>query len=121
MLSLLDLGPDVLAYRAEGKLERADIDRVFAEVDRKLESGDGIRVYGEVRSLSGISLDALWRDLRLSLQRWNAISKIEKAALVTDLEWLRKAAVWEDRAFRGIEIRTFPLSEEAEARAWVRA
>lgn len=120
MISILELGPNVLAYRAEGKLERADIERVFAELDRRLSSGEKIRIYAEVHSLSGISLEALWEDVRLGIQRWSAIAKIEKAALVTDLEWVRKAAVWEDRVLRGLHMRTFPLSGRAEAQVWVR-
>ena len=34
MISIIDIAPNVLAYRVEGKVEKADIDRVFGEVDR---------------------------------------------------------------------------------------
>lgn len=121
MITVLDLGPNVIAYRAEGRLERSDIDRVFEEVDQKLAGGRKVRVYSEVHTFSGISLDGLWQDIRQSIERWKSISSIEKAALVTDVGWLRKAAIWEDRVFFGIEIRTFSLAERVDAEAWVRA
>lgn len=121
MLSILDLGPRVLAYHVEGKVEREDVDRVFAEMDRKLASDEKLRVYAEVESMTGVSLDALWQDVRLGIQRWSALSRIDRAALVTDLGWLRRATIWEDRLLRGIHLRTFPLAERDEARAWVRS
>jgi hypothetical protein len=119
MLAILDLGPNILGYRAEGKLESADIDRAFEVVDERLAAGGKIRVYTEVASLMGISLNALWDDFRQSIQHWNVIPRIEKVALVTDIEWLRRAAHWEDRMFRGLQIQAFTLDERDEAHAWL--
>jgi hypothetical protein len=119
MLEVLDLGPHVLAYRVEGKIDRQDIERVFAELDRMLATESKLRVYAEVQSFSGITLDALWQDIRLGIQRLNVIPRIEKAALVTDTGWLRKAATVEDKILRGLELRTFSLDEAVEAQAWL--
>ena len=121
MLSVLDLGPNIVAYRADGALDRADIDRVFADLDRKLATPANLRIYGEVHSLSGLSIGAVWEDIRLSLQRWRIVSRIEKGALVTDIQWLKRAAIWEDKIFHGIHIRTFPLARQVEAQIWVRS
>lgn len=121
MLSVLDLGPNIVAYRADGAIDRADIDRVFADLDRKIASPANLRVYGEVHSLSGLSFGAVWEDIRLSLQRWRIVSRIEKGALVTDIQWLKRAAIWEDKIFHGIHIRTFPLARQVEAQIWVRS
>jgi hypothetical protein len=121
MLTTLDLGPDVLAYRAEGTLEREDIEQVFAAVDARLASAGRVRVYGELGTFSGLRLDELWQELRLGLERRKPDAGIDRAALVTDLHWLRDSAVWTDPVLRGIEIRTFPTSGRAEAQQWVRA
>ena len=121
MLANLDFGPNVLAYRVEGRLERADIDRAFAEVDARLAGGGKIRVYTEVISLMGISLNSIWDDFRQSVQSWNVIPRIEKAALVTDIEWLRRAAHWEDPMFRGLQIQAFVLADREEAQIWLQA
>jgi hypothetical protein len=100
-------------------LERADIDRAFAEVDARLANGGKIRVYTEVVSLMGINLNSVWDDFRQSVQSWNVIPRIEKVALVTDIEWLRRAAHWEDRMFRGLQIQAFMLADREEAQIWL--
>jgi hypothetical protein len=119
MISMLEIGPRILAYRAEGRIEREDVDRVIAEVDRQVSSGETFRVYAEVFSISGMSLDALWRDITASAQRWTALFRIDRAALVTDLEWMRGAAGGDRLSFPGMVIRTYPLAEQTEARHWL--
>jgi hypothetical protein len=119
MLAILDLGPDILAYRVEGKLEASDIDRAFAAVDRRLAEGGKIRIYAEVISLTGMGLNAIWEDFRKSIEHWDALPRIDRVALVTDVEWLRRVTHLEDRMFRRIQMDAFPLAEREEARAWL--
>ena len=120
MLEIVDLGPDVLGYRANGKIERGDVERVFAELDRKLAASGRVLVYAEVVSLSGITHDALWREIQMSLGRMDTLGRIPRAAVVTDAGWIRTAGVLQDRLFSGIEIRTFTLAEAEQARTWIR-
>ena len=120
MLEIVDLGPEVLGYRADGKIEGADVARVFAELDRKLAASDRVRVYAEVVSFSGMTPDALWREIQGSFGRMSTLGKIPRAALVTDIGWIRSAGVLQDRLFSGIEIRTFTLAEAEQARTWIR-
>lgn len=119
MLTILELGPNVLGYHVDGRLDAADIERVFGEIDRTLATQDKIRVYGEVHSLAGMTMDALWRDLRLSVNHLGALSRVEKVALVTDIGWLKSAAGLENRMFGNMEIRVFSLAEQLEARTWI--
>ena len=120
MISTLDVGPGVLGYHVDGKLQREDIDRAYAELDRTLASAEKIRVYAEVDSLSGTP-GALWEDLRQGFQHWNVIPRIEKVAVVTDLGWVRNVTELEDKLFRGMDMRVFPLARAAEARSWIQA
>ena len=119
MIEVLNLGSSVLAYRIDGTLDRADIERAFTAVDEKLNRLGSVRVYLEVHGVQGITWDALWRDVFLGLQRLNLVPRIEKAVLVTDLEWLRRAASVPDRLIPGLEIQAYPMAEKAEARSWV--
>ncbi len=121
MISILDLGLNVIAYRVEGRVESADIDRVFEEIDVRLATGEKFRVYLEVPSISGISLDALLKDIRLGLQRLDVLRRIEKAALVTDNQWLRMAAKIDDRVLRGVHVRVFRMAQQVEARTWIQS
>ena len=119
MLTILEFGPNILAYRVEGKLDSADIARAFAEVDERLAASGKIRVYAEVVSLTGMSVNAVWEDFRKSIEHWDVLPRIEKVALVTDIEWLRRAARLEDRIFRRMEMEAYTLAEREEARAWL--
>ena len=121
MLTILDLGPTVLGYRVDGRIDRADIERAFAEFDRVAATGGRIRVYAEVQSLGGITPEALWRDLQLGVPRLKHLGRVEKAALVTSIDWLRTAAIWEDKTLGGLHLRTFTGAQQAEARAWIQA
>lgn len=120
-ISILDLGLDVLAYRVDGKVKKADIERVFEEVDVRLAAEGRFSVYAEIVSVPAISLPGLMKDIKMAAKRLPALTRIRKAALVTDNNWIRTAARFEDKVVGGVHIRVFRLSEAAEARIWIRA
>ena len=120
MLTLLNLGADnVLAYRVEDELTAADVDRVVAALDEKLQEHESLRVYAEVHQLSGVTPQAVWRQIETSLTRLSVVSRIERAALVTYLDWLRRVATAPNPFLRGMETRAFSLSEQHLAQSWV--
>jgi hypothetical protein len=118
-ITILDLGPRIVAYRLDGRIEKSDVDRSFEAFDRALAAPDSIRLYAEVESFSGIGVDALLRDFRLGIQRIGALSRIERAAVVSDVDWINRIARIEDHVFRGIDIRIFAPEDAAQARSWV--
>ncbi len=119
MLQILDLGSDtVFAYRIDGRIDRDDVERAFAAVDEKRDLPEKLRVYAEVHGM-GMTLDALWRDIELSVRRIDLLRHIERAAVVTDVEWIRKAATVERKVFRNIDIRVYGLADQLRAQAWV--
>ena len=121
MISILDLGLDVLAYRVDGKVHSADIERVFQEVDVRLAAEGSFSVYLEVVSIPGITLPALLKDVKLGAQRLDVIGRVQKAALVTDSHWIRMAVPFDDKTLRGIHVRVFKLAQAQEAQAWIRS
>lgn len=121
MISILDLGLDVIAYRVDGKVRSADIERVFQEVDMRLATGEPFRVYAEVVSIPGMTLPALLKDLKGAAKRLDTIGKLERAALVTDNSWIRMAVPFDEKTVRGVQIRVFKLAQKEEAQAWIRA
>lgn len=120
MISILDLGLDVLAYRVDGKVKKADIVRVFEEVDVRLAAEGKFNVYLEVVSIPSISLPGLLKEIRLGFKRLDVLQRVGKAALVTDNDWLRMAARFEDKVLHGIHIRVFRMADQIEAQTWVR-
>ena len=121
MIEIVNIAPNVIAYRIDGAIDRTDVDRAFAEVDEKITGEEKLRVYVELRSISGISVDALLRDLWLGIQRLNILPRLEKAVLVTDLDWLRRMAGMPDMVFPGLNLKAYSLSELPEAWAWIKS
>ena len=121
MISILDLGLDVIAYSVDGKVHRADIERVFQEVDVRLAAGGKFSVYLEVVSIPGITLPALLKDIKLAAQRIDVLGRVERAALVTDSKWIRMAVPFDDKTMKGVQIRVFNLKDRAKAQTWVRS
>ena len=119
-IDLLDLGLDVIAYRVDGKVHSADIERVFQEVDVRLAAGGPMNVYAEVLHIPGMTIPALLKDLKLAAQRLDVLGRIRKAALVTDNKWIRMAVPFDDKVLRGIHVRVFKLAQRDEAQTWIR-
>ena len=120
-ISIIDLGLDVLAYRVDGKVKKADIERVFDEVDVRLAAEGKFSVYAEVVSIPAISLPGLMKDIKLAAQRLPALTRIRKAALVTDNDWIRMLVPFNDKTVKGVQVRVFKLGEAEAARIWIRA
>ncbi len=117
--TITGLPDNVVAFAAQGRLTRRDYDEVLTPaVEEALKRHPKIRCYYELGArFSGMDAGAAWEDFKLGighLTRW------EKVAVVTDVEWIRHTM----NAFRFLmpgEIRVFPTTEAAEARAWVAA
>ena len=119
MMEIIDAGSDfVLGIRMDGKIEIEDMNRVSTRVQEMLEEHDKIRIYVELESLGGITLEALWEDMKLGLQNFRHFSH---KVVVTDKEWIGKVTPFLDRLFPSIKLRVFGREEREAALAWVRA
>ncbi len=110
--------PVVVGLRIAGKIDEADMDRVIAAVSEKLDDTDErLRIYVELGDWSGISLPALFKDLRFGLPR---LRRFAKKAVVTEKKWAATLADIADRLF-SIEVRAFGPEQKDEALEWVSA
>lgn len=107
---------DVVGLRAQGRVDASDMDRITAVCKDKLARHRKLRVYVEVPSFRGISAEAFFKDLKQGLAEWN---RYEKEAVVTDEAWLARVSEVTGRLVPGLEVRAFPSSEAAAAKAWV--
>lgn len=112
--------PDnVIAFAAKGRVSKQDYDAVLTPaIEAALQKHEKIRCYYDLGTqFSGMDAGAAWEDFKLGighLTRW------EKVAVVTDVDWIRNTM----NAFRFLmpgEIRVFPTSQTAEAKAWIAA
>jgi hypothetical protein len=117
MIQLVDMKSDkAVGLIIAGKIEREDIDRVYAQVNDKLATVDKLSVYVEVDQFKGISLDALIEDAKQGIPM---ISKLEKKAVVSSAKWLEVFTKIGDKFFPSIEARHFTPEQKEEAMAWV--
>ncbi len=122
MLTLLPSpGPDVVAFRVSGKVTADDIEQAWASIDAALDEGETIGLYAEIVDLGGVTLDGLVKDLALGLKAIGEWRRLARYAVVSDARWLRTLATVEGKLLPGIEIRTYPMEEQAEAMAWLTA
>ena len=111
-----DHAAGIVEISLDGRIGRADFDRVVTQLEAMFERHDRIRMLEEVRQFSGIDPSLMWEDAKFSLKH---LRDIGHCAVVTDKGWVgpfAKAA----GALTPCKVRVFGLDELAAARAWLR-
>jgi SpoIIAA-like len=112
--------PDnVLAFGYKGRVTRQDYETVLIPaVENALKKHDKIRLYIEIATdFAGFDPGAMWEDLKIGMEH---LTRWERAALVTDVEWIKQAMRLFGFLMPG-KMKSFALSEAAQARAWIKA
>lgn len=107
---------NVIGMRIDGRIVAEDMDRIAAMVEEKLTRFDKLRVYVEVPSFEGISIEGFFKDLQLGLRHWH---RFEKEAVVSDEQWMHKLAPLGGHLVSGLEVKVFASNESVAAKAWV--
>jgi hypothetical protein len=117
MLKLIEgLPQNVLAIEAIGKVTHKDYrDILIPKAEAMMAKGPIRMLYVIGKEFTGFELEALWDDSKFGLMHWHNFSHI---AVVADQAWLRAAVTLFTPFFRG-EVRIFPVSELAAAKAWI--
>jgi len=120
MIEILEGFPeDVVAFVAKGRVTKSDYDDVLVpKVEEALARREKLRCYYELGAeFSGIDAGAVWEDFKIGIEH---LTRWERVAVVTDVEWIRLAANLFRFLFPG-EVRVFAAGEAAEARRWIAA
>ncbi|WP_017661238.1 STAS/SEC14 domain-containing protein [Baaleninema simplex] len=116
-IALIPLKNDAaIGLSIDGKIEASDIDRISEEVEKRLQTHEQLRVYVEMKRLGGISLEALFEDLKFAFKHFK---DFDRKAVVCDAKWVEPAASISNRLFRHIEVKCFPFDRQEEARSWI--
>ncbi len=116
-VQLITHKPDnIIGLNIDGSINAEDIDRITELIESKLKQGERLRIYAEVNSWSGMSLNAFVKDLRFSLQH---LKDFDKEAIVSDRKWLEALAAVSNTLFSSIEVKHFTLDEKDKALEWV--
>lgn len=120
MIEIIAGLPDnVAAVTCQGHVTTSDYkDVLIPAVERTLQKHAKARLFYRVGSeFEAIDPGAVFEDMKVGFEH---LSRWERIAVVTDIEWIRLAI----RAFAFLlpgQVKFFPLSQDAEARRWISA
>jgi hypothetical protein len=117
---LNDMPPGTLGFRVSGEVHREDYTEMLVpQLSAAAASGNGLRTLYVIEGLDEIDRSAMWEDAKTGFDlgvrhhdQWR------RSAIVTDQEWLARAA----RMFAWMipgEARIYPIAELEQAKAWV--
>lgn len=114
---LKDFPDTVLAFVCHGRVSRHDYETVLIPaVEKALDAHDKVRLYYETAGdFSGIEPGAVWEDARVGVSH---LSRWEKFAVVTDVEWIRHTMTFFSFLLPG-EMKLFSTDDAAKARKWI--
>jgi hypothetical protein len=119
MLEMIDIGVEkAIAYRVGGKVTEEEMKAVISLFREKIDKGERLIVYQEVVSFGGVEFDALVEKLRFFLDV--GFSHFSKVAVVTHKKWIHKLVDIEDKIFRSIDMKGFPIEEKDKAVEFLR-
>ncbi len=117
MIEMIPMEADqVVGLRIRGRIETSDFDEVVALLEQKFERHQKLRIYAEIESIGGMSLEAFFKDVQYSLRNFR---RFDKEAVVSDKGWLKAFVSVADKLFPSIEARHFSFEENEKARAWI--
>tara|TARA_R110002167_G_scaffold45324_3_gene136245 strand:- start:48385 stop:48750 length:366 start_codon:yes stop_codon:yes gene_type:complete len=120
MLKMLDIGLDnAIAFRISGKVTEEDMELVFGEMKGKVRAYGDIVLYEQIDSFGGVELAGIIDKIQYLFEM--GISNISRVAIVTDKQWVSKIVSFEDKIFRNIDMKCFPLEEKADAVDFLRS
>jgi SpoIIAA-like len=117
MEQLTDFPGNIVAVLCTRRVTKADYDSVLIPaVVEALREHDKVRLYYETGAdFAGFDLGAAWEDFKIGMEN---ITRWERVAVVTDVEWIKHAVRIFSFLIPGVT-KLFPRSEAAQARKWI--
>ena len=114
---LMNFPDNVLAFVCKGRVTKGDYDAVLVPaVMNALQRQDKVRFYYETAAdFAGIDPGAIWEDFKVGMEH---LTRWERVAVVTDVEWIKQTMRFFSFLMPGA-MKLFPMSEAAQARAWI--
>ena len=116
MLEMIDIGVDeVIAYRLGGKITKEEMTSALTIFREKIDKGEKLIVYQEVESIGGAEFDAMVEKFKFFKDVGFNFSHFSKIAVVTHSKWLHKIVNLEDKIFRNVDMKGFPVEKKDKA------
>lgn len=111
-----DKSSGLIELTVDGPIHQADYEAAVAAVEELLQTHDKLNAIEVVKEIGWVDFGVWWKDLVFHLTHRNIF---HRAAVVSDHGWIGPMT----RFFAPLypaELRSFPLDQLEEARAWAR-
>lgn len=124
MIEILDFADEnIFGLRISGGFTTEDVEQVFERLLEKIRGQAKFKIYYEVVDFEfgDVSRDIVESEFKYLLHHPEILANMEKAALITDLDWLRRIAAVEFALIPTLSGKTFFFSERDVALFWLRS
>ena len=119
MFKVRQIGTNRLDIAMSGKLNADEMKTALDELVRKSKEIENGKMLYDVIDFHLPSLDAIAIELSRLPSMFGLLKKFNRAAVLTDKAWLKKASELEGALFPGLEIKAFDRYQKTEAEAWL--
>ena len=119
MFKVMPNGKNRLDIELSGKLDVEDMKIALDELVSKSENIENGKMLYEIIDFHLPSLGAIGVEFSRLPAMFGLIKKFDRAAVLTDKTWLKKATEFEGALFPGLEIKAFNRDQKAEAEDWL--
>jgi hypothetical protein len=110
---------NIAAFRVAGTVTAEDYDKIIPALEEKLNEHEEIGILADLTDLEDMTRDALRRDLQYGLSKLGELHRFQRAAVVSEKQWIKAATEMTGALFPQIEARVFPADEKTQALEWV--
>ena len=107
---------DVRVMRINGLLRKSEMDAALAAEAREWGPATRIKALVVVEDFEGFERTTDWGDISFLIKYDHQVDKI---AIVGDPKWESEMLIFAGEGFRQGQVKFFPLTQLAQARAWL--
>lgn len=119
MFKITKQSADRVDIELGGKLDADTMRTALDELIEKSEDVRNGRMLYKITDLSMPTFGAIGVEMARIPKLFGLLGKFDKCAVLSDTDWLRRAAEFEGALFPGIDIKSFELNESDAAEAWL--
>ncbi|RWO56122.1 STAS/SEC14 domain-containing protein [Mesorhizobium sp.] len=119
VIEVISAPENVAAFRVAGTVTAEDYDKIIPTIEVKLREHEEIGILADLTDLEDMTGDALRRDLQYGLSKLGELHRFQRAAVVSEKQWIKAATEMTGALSPQIEARAFPADEKTQALEWV--
>ena len=119
MFRVVKNGANRIDIEFSGKLDSNDMKVALDELLRNAKDVEHGQMLYRIEDFDFPTLGALGVELSRLPELFRLIKKFDRAAVLVNKNWIKKASEFEGALIPGLKIKAFDLDEEAEAESWL--